>query len=758
MFQSFRAAAMTAVSVGTLCIASGAIAQQPAPPPTPMVKPLAPEPATSEDRVTGKTNQEWWPNRLDLSALRRNEQNSSPYRNFDYAREFRALNLSAVKTDILKVLTTSQPWWPADYGNYGPFMIRLAWHNAGTYRAADGRGGEDGAQQRFEPLSSWPDNANLDKARRLLWPIKQKYGRALSWGDLIILTGNVALEQMGFKVIGFAGGRVDDWSSENIFWGPEREMLTVKRYDANGKLIEPLANSTQGLIYVNPEGHLGDGDPGHAVDDIRQTFTNMGMDDRETVALIAGGHTIGKAHSAHDQHECQGKEPAAGAIEQQGFGWHSDCGTGVGKDAITSSLEGAWSQQPTHFSGNYNDNLLKYNWVKAKSPGGGTQWHPDDPKAANLVPDAFDAKLRHPPMMLTTDVSLKMDAAYLATVERYRSHPDQFKNEFADVWFKLTHRDLGPKARYLGSEIPAQEFVWQDPIPAAKGKLVSEDEVRDLKQQIMATGLSVPQLVRTAWAAAASFRNTDWRGGANGGRLALSPQRDWAVNDPQELAVVLPKLEAIRDRFNSSHSDQPVSLADLIVLGGNAAVEKAAADGGIAMNLPFKPGRTDASQAQTDVKGFGYLEPKADGFRNYYQPGQRLTPPEALVDKASTLGLNTTEMTVLVGGMRVLNANEGQSNAGVLTSRPGVLSNDFFSNLLSMNIVWTKSDPQGAMYVGKDQSNEQIKWYATPVDLTFGYNSELRAVAEVYATKDAQHKFVDDFATAWTKVMNNDRY
>ncbi len=758
MSRNFRTTAMAAVSLASLFAAEAASGQQPAPSPTTVVKPLAPMPVTSEDRVTGKTNQQWWPNQLELTPLRRNETHSNPYRDFDYAREFSALNLTAVKSDIARLLTTSQPWWPADYGNYGPFFIRLAWHAAGTYRAADGRGGEDGAQQRFVPLSSWPDNANLDKARRLLWPIKQKYGRALSWGDLIVLTGNVALEQMGFKVIGFAGGRVDDWSSENIFWGPERDMLTVQRYDANGKLIEPLAASTMGLIYVNPEGHLADGDPGHAIDDIRQTFTNMGMDDRETVALIAGGHTIGKAHSAHDQKQCQGKEPAAGAIEQQGFGWHSDCATGVGKDAITSGLEGAWSQKPTRFSGNYNDSLLKYNWVKAKSPGGGTEWHPDDPKAQKLVPDAFDPKLRHPPMMLTTDVSLKVDAAYLQTVERYRAHPDQFKTEFAEAWFKLTHRDLGPKSRYLGSEIPAQDFVWQDPVPKGTGKLVTDADVRDLKQQIMASGLIVPQLVRTAWAAAASFRNTDWRGGANGARLALSPQKDWAVNDPQELAVVLPKLASIRDRFNRDHADRPVSLADLIVLGGNAAVEKAAADGGVTIDLPFRPGRTDASQAQTDIKGFGYLEPKADGFRNYYQPGQRLTPPEALVDKASTLGLDTREMTVLVGGMRALNANEGQSDAGVLTARPGVLSNDFFTNLLSMDIVWTKADPQGSMYVGKDRSGNQVKWRATPVDLTFGYNSELRAVAEVYATADARRLFVDDFAAAWTKVMNNDRY
>lgn len=758
MFQKLRVTVMSAVSLAALSVAGAATGQQPTPPPTPMVKPLAPVPATGEDRVTGKTNQEWWPNRLDLTVLRRNEQNSNPYRDLNYAREFSALNLVAVKADIAKLLTTSQPWWPADYGNYGPFFIRLAWHAAGTYRAADGRGGEDGAQQRFEPLSSWPDNANLDKARRLLWPIKQKYGRALSWGDLIVLTGNVALEQMGFKVIGFAGGRIDDWSSENIFWGPERKMLTVQRYDASGKLIEPLANSTQGLIYVNPEGHLADGDPGHAVDDIRQTFANMGMDDRETVALIAGGHTIGKAHSAHDQKQCQGKEPAGGTIEQQGLGWHNNCASGVGKDAITSGLEGAWSQQPTRYSNNYSQNLLKYNWIKVKSPGGGTQWKPDDVNAAKLVPDAFDKTLQHPPMMLTTDVSLKVDAAYRATIERYRAHPDEFKTEFAEAWFKLTHRDLGPASRYLGDEVPKQVFVWQDPVPVPKGKIISGTEVRELKRQILDAGLTVPQLVRTAWSAAASFRNTDWRGGANGGRLALSPQRNWAVNDPQELSVVLPKLEAIRDRFNHDHADQPVSLADLIVLGGNAAVEKAAADGGAKISLSFKPGRTDASQAQTDIKGFGYLEPKADGFRNYYQPGQRLTPPEALVDKASTLGLNTREMTVLVGGLRTLNANEGQSDAGVLTRRPGVLNNEFFTNLLSMDIAWTKADPQGALYVGRDRANDRVEWHATPVDLIFGYNTELRAVAEVYATKEGEKLFVDDFAAAWTKVMNNDLY
>jgi catalase-peroxidase len=749
---------MTSIGLPLLAIGTPALAQLPLTKPTPMAKPLAPTPKTAEDRVTGKTNQEWWPDRLDLTALRRNEQRSNPYQNFDYAAEFSKLDLTAVKADIAKLLTTSQPWWPADYGTYAPFFIRMTWHNAGTYRAADGRGGEDGAQQRFEPLSSWPDNANLDKARRLLWPIKQKYGRALSWGDLIVLTGNVALEQMGFKVIGFGGGRRDDWAAEEMFWGPEREMLTVARYDKDGKLIEPLANSTQGLIYVNPEGHMKDHDPVHAIDDIRQTFSNMGMDDRETALLIAGGHTIGKAHSAHDQKTCQGKEPAAADMASQGLGWHSTCATGVGKDAITSPLEGAWSQDPTHFTNNYNENLLKYNWVKTKSPGGGTQWEPDDKRAQNLVPDAFDKTKRHAPMMMTTDVSLKLDPAWLATIERYRAHPDQFKSEFGDVWFKLTHRDLGPKSRYLGNEVPEQDFIWQDPVPAAPTKTLSTSDVADLGRQIMASGLTVPQLVRTAWAAAASFRNTDWRGGANGGRLALAPERTWAVNDPQELAVVLPKLEAIRDQYNGRHRDRPVSLADLIVLGGSVAVEKAAADAGTPVKIPFMAGRTDASQEQTDVKSFNYLEPKADGFRNYYLPGQRLTAPEAMVDKASTLGLTTSEMTVLIGGMRALNANAGGSSAGVLTTRPGLLTNDFFVNLLDMNTAWAPMDATNTRFVGKDRNGGQIRWYATPVDLSFGYTSELRAVSEVYATRGSQQQFVNDFAAAWTKVMNADRF
>ena len=756
--QKFRAFYNLAlIPAACLAYAAPALAQQPTPPPSLAPKPLAPVPANAEDRVTGKTNQEWWPNRLDLAPLRANEQNSNPYRDLDYAKAFGTLDLKAVKADIARMLTTSQSWWPADYGTYAPFFVRMAWHAAGTYRAADGRGGEDGAQQRFEPLSSWPDNANLDKARRLLWPLKQTYGRALSWGDLMVLTGNVALEQMGFKIIGFGGGRPDAWTAEQVFWGPEREMLTVKRYDQNGKLIEPLANSTQGLIYVNPEGHLGDHDPAHAVDDIRQTFGNMGMDDQETAALIAGGHTIGKAHSAHNQKACQGKEPAAAAVEQQGLGWHSDCQSGVGKDAITSPLEGAWVQTPTRFSNNYNEGLLKYNWVKTPSPGGGVQWQPSDPKAAKLVPDAFDPKLRHAPMMLTTDVALKLDPAYLNTIERYRTHPEQFRDEFALAWFKLTHRDLGPKARYLGSEIPAQDFVWQDPLPAS-GKRISDGDVRSLKQQIAASGLTVPQLVRTAWAAAANFRNTDWRGGANGARLALAPQKDWAVNDPQDLAPVLAKYESIRDGFALGHKDRPVSLADLIVLGGNVGIEKAAADAGTAITLPFTPGRTDASQAQTDVKSFNYLEPIADGFRNYYQPGQRLTPPEALVDKAATLGLNAAEMTVLVGGLRVLDANEGRSQDGVLTTRPHQLTNDYFTNLLDMDTVWSKADAQGSTYIGSKRATGQRLWSASTVDMAFGYTSELRAVAEVYAMRDAQRKFVDDFAAAWTKVMNNDRY
>ena len=740
-----------------LAIAGPALAQQPAPPPSPVLNPLAPTPTNTAERTTGKTNQEWWPQRLDLEPLRVNEQYSNPYRDFDYGKAFSALDLTAVKGDIARVLTKSQSWWPADYGTYAPFFVRMAWHAAGTYRAADGRGGEDGAQQRFEPLSSWPDNANLDKARRLLWPLKQKYGRALSWGDLMVLTGNVALEQMGFKIIGFGGGRPDAWTAEQVYWGPERAMLTVQRYDKDGKLITPLAASTQGLIYVNPEGHLGDHDPAHAIDDIRQTFGNMGMDDRETAVLIAGGHTIGKAHSAHNQKACQSKEPAGAALEQQGLGYQSTCETGVGKDAVTSSLEGAWVQTPTKFSNNYNQGLLKYNWVKTPSPGGGVQWQPSDPNAARLVPDAFDPKLRHAPMMLTTDVALKLDPAYLNTIERYRTHPEQFRNEFAATWFKLTHRDLGPKSRYLGNEIPAQDFIWQDPVPAA-GKRISDSEVRGLRQQLLASGVTIPQMVRTAWAAAASFRNTDWRGGANGGRLALAPQKDWAVNDPQDLATVLARYQDIQSGFNKNHRDRPVSLADLIVLGGNAAIEKAATDAGTPITLPFMPGRTDASQAQTDVKSFGYLEPKADGFRNYYEPGQRLTPSEALVDKAATLGLTAAEMTVLVGGLRVLDANEGGSQAGVLTTRPHQLTNDFFTNLLDMNTVWSKADPQGAMYIGSNRATGQRVWSASTVDLAFGYTSELRAVAEVYAMGDAQRKFVDDFAAAWTKVMNADRF
>ena len=746
------------IPAACLAFATPVLAQQPAPPPSPVVNPLAPAPKNAEDRVTGQTNQEWWPQRLDLEPLRANEQNSNPYRDFDYSKAFSALDLKAVKADIAQMLTTSQPWWPADYGTYAPFMVRMAWHAAGTYRAADGRGGEDGAQQRFEPLSSWPDNANLDKARRLMWPIKQKYGRALSWGDLMVLTGNVALEQMGFKIIGFGGGRPDAWTAERVFWGPERKMLTVARYDKDGKLIEPLAASTQGLIYVNPEGHLGDHDPAHAVDDIRQTFGNMGMDDRETAVLIAGGHTIGKAHSAHNQAACQGKEPAGAPIEQQGIGYQSSCGTGAGKDAITSPLEGAWVQTPTRFSNNYNEGLLKYNWVKTPSPGGGVQWKPSDPKAAKLVPDAFDPKLRHAPMMLTTDVALKMDPAYLNTIERYRTHPDQFRDEFAVTWFKLTHRDLGPKTRYLGSEVPAQDFIWQDPVPRESTRRISDGEVRGLRDELKSSGLSVPQMVRTAWAAAATFRNTDWRGGANGARLALAPQKDWKVNDPQALAPVLARYQAIQAGFNKSHRERPVSLADLIVLGGNVGIEKAAADAGTPIRLPFSPGRTDAKQEQTDVKSFGYLEPKADGFRNYYEPGQRLTPPEALVDKAGALGLTASEMTVLVGGMRVLDANEGGSQAGVLTTRPHLLTNDFFINLLDMNTVWSKADPTGAMYVGSNRATGQRVWTASTVDLSFGYTSELRAVAEAYAMRDSQSKFVDDFAAAWTKVMNADRY
>jgi catalase-peroxidase len=700
----------------------------------------------------------WWPEKLDLSPLRQNAAESNPLgKDFNYAKAFATLDLKAVKQDIDKVLTTSQDWWPADYGNYGPFFIRMAWHSAGTYRTLDGRGGAEGGQQRFDPLNSWPDNANLDKARRLLWPVKQKYGQKLSWGDLMVLAGNVALENMGFKTFGFAGGRADDWEPELVFWGPEHKMLDDKRYSADHKLQAPLAAVQMGLIYVNPEGPSGNPDPMAAARDIRETFGRMAMNDEETIALIAGGHTFGKAHGAHPA-SCVGAEPAAGGVEKQGLGWQNNCGSGKGGDTVTSGLEGAWSATPTKWSTQYLDNLFAYEWVQTKSPAGATEWIPAGNKGANLVPDAHDPSARHAPIMFTTDLALKMDPGYRAVSMRFREHPEEFQLAFAKAWFKLTHRDLGPKARYLGSEVPSEDLIWQDPLPKADYKPIDANDVAVLKSKILASGLTVSELVRTAWASAASFRGTDMRGGANGARLHLAPQKDWAANNPAELAKVLPRLESIVNDFNNSASGNKVSLADVIVLGGTAAIEKSAKDAGYNLQVAFSAGRVDARQDQTDAASFSVLEPVADGFRNYYKKGLTLSPAQLLVERARMLQLSVPEMTVLVGGMRALNANSGGSSQGVLTDRPGALSNDFFVNLLDMSTDWKKSATMEGLYDGVDRKTGQARWSATPVDLIFGSNSELRAVAEVYASADSKEKFVQDFGAAWTKVMNLDRF
>ncbi|WP_321472983.1 catalase/peroxidase HPI [uncultured Paludibaculum sp.] len=704
-----------------------------------------------------QSNKFWWPEKLDLTPLRQNAPESNPLgANFNYPKAFATLDLKAVKQDIHNVLKTSQDWWPADYGNYGPFFIRMAWHSAGTYRTLDGRGGADGGQQRFDPLNSWPDNGNLDKARRLLWPVKQKYGAKLSWGDLMVLAGNVALEDMGFKTFGFAGGRADDWEPELVYWGPEQKMLDDKRYSGNRNLQRPLAAVQMGLIYVNPEGPNGNPDPLAAAKDIRDTFGRMAMNDEETLALIAGGHTFGKAHGAHPVDTCVGPEPAAAGVEKQGLGWDNKCGKGNAGDTITSGLEGAWSATPTKWSSQYLDNLFSFEWVKTKSPAGATQWVPADSKAANLVPDAHDPSKRHAPMMFTTDIAIKEDPSYRKIAMRFREHPEEFQLAFAKAWFKLTHRDMGPKARYVGSEVPGEDLLWQDPLPKAEAKPIDAKDVAALKAKILASGLTVPELVRTAWASAASFRGTDMRGGANGARLRLAPEKDWAVNNPSELAKVLPRLESIQADFNKG--SKKVSLADLIVLGGTAAVEKAAKDGGRAVQVPFTPGRVDATQAQTDVASFAVLEPTADGFRNYFGAGQTVSPAEKLVDRAKMLELTVPEMTVLVGGLRALNANAGGVAHGVFTARPGTLNNDFFVNLLDMSTKWTVSTKEEGLYEGVDRKTGQVKWTATPVDLIFGSNSELRAVAEVYGASDGQEKFVQDFAKTWAKVMNLDRF
>jgi|TARA_R100000501_G_scaffold18455_1_gene39044 catalase-peroxidase len=708
----------------------------------------------------GMTNEDWWPQRLDLTALRQHEAQSNPYgSDYDYAAEFASLDLDAVKEDIRTVLTTSQPWWPADYGHYGPFFIRMAWHSAGTYRVGDGRGGSDGGEQRFDPLNSWPDNVSLDKARRLVWPIKQKYGRKLSWGDLMVLAGNVALEDMGFNTIGFAGGRVDAWQPDMVFWGPETKMMASERTGADGNIKGPLAATTMGLIYVNPEGPNGNHDPVSAAAAIRKAFGNMAMDDEETLALIAGGHTFGKAHGARKPDKCLGDEPTIAGVEQQGLGWQNKCGKGNAEDTITSGLEGAWTSAPTQFTTQYVDNLLNFDWVTTKSPAGATQWIPTDPAAANMVPDAHIPGKTHAPIMFTTDIALKRDPEFRAILERWQDDPDLFAQAFARAWFKLTHRDLGPESRYLGKDVPTQSFSWQDPLPQADYAVIDEGDVATLKNAILASGLTTPQLVRTAWASASTFRSTDMRGGANGARLRLEPQRDWAVNDGDELEQVLSTLEGIQADFNrTATGGKRVSMADLIVLGGNAAIEQAAGKAGHSVTVPFTPGRVDATQAETDVASFAYLEPKADGFRNYYTEGAYFPPADALVNTADNLNLTVPEMTALVGGMRVLGANAGNSAHGVLTDRPGNLSNDFFVNLLTMDTVWAKSEGTPGLYEGADRATGTAKWTATPVDLIFGSNSELRAVAEVYASADADEMFVSDFVAAWTKVMNADRF
>ncbi len=735
--------------------------------------------AAVDSQLKARTNDFWWPDQLDLSPLRQHSAESNPLgENFNYAKAFSTLDLKAVKADIKQVLTTSQDWWPADYGNYGPFFIRMAWHGAGTYRMADGRGGADGAQQRFEPLNSWPDNANLDKARRLLWPVKQKYGEKLSWGDLMVLTGNVALESMGFETYGFAGGRKDDWEPDLVYWGPEKKFLGGdERYSGDRKLQKSLGASQLGLIYVNPQGPNGNPDPVAAAKDIRETFGRMAMNDEETVALIAGGHTFGKAHGAHDPAKCVGAEPAAAGVEQQGLGWQNKCGTGKGDDTVTSGLEGAWSANPIAWTTQYLDNLFTFDWVQTKSPGGAIQWMPANGQAANLVPDAQDPTQRHAPFMFTTDLSLKFDPAYKKIALRFRQHPEEFKLAFAKAWFKLTDRDMGPRSRYLGSEVPHDDLIWQDPVPKADYAPIDAQDVALLKTKILASGLSSPELVTTAWASAATFRGTDKRGGANGARIRLAPEKDWEVNNPRQLAKVLERLEAIQKDFNRSQTGgKKVSLADLIVLGGGAAVEASAKKAGYAVEVPFTPGRTDALQAQTDVVSFAALEPTADGFRDYYSdrskapmpvhgspelltsPAEVLgSPTEMLVDRASLLTLTVPEMTVLVGGMRALNANAGQTANGIFTDRPGTLSNDFFVNLLDMSTTWTKSATEG-IYEGHDRKTGALKWTATPVDLVFGSNAQLRAVAEVYASADGQEKFVRDFVKAWTKVMTLDRF
>jgi catalase-peroxidase len=706
-------------------------------------------------------NAAWWPQQLNLRILHQHSPRSSPMEPaFDYAAEFQRLDLSAVIKDLHALMTDSQDWWPADYGHYGPLFIRMAWHSAGTYRVADGRGGAGSGSQRFAPLNSWPDNGNLDKARRLLWPIKQKYGRSISWADLMILAGNVALESMGFKTFGFAGGRVDVWEpEEDIYWGPEGKWLADERYSGERDLENPLAAVQMGLIYVNPEGPNGKPDPVASARDIRETFARMAMNDEETVALIAGGHTFGKCHGAADPGKYVGPEPEGAEIEEQGLGWKNTFGSGKGVYTITSGLEGAWTTHPTRWDNNYLENLFGFEWELTKSPAGAQQWTPKNPEAAGIVPDAHDPARRHAPMMSTADLALRMDPAYEKIARRFLQHPQALAEAFARAWFKLTHRDMGPLARYLGPLVPKQALPWQDPLPAVDHTLVDTADIKALKASVMASGLSVAQLVTTAWASASTFRGSDKRGGANGARIRLAPQKDWEVNQPAELAGVLSRLEAIQQAFNrSQQGGKRISLADLIVLAGGAAVEEAARRAGHSIEVPFAPGRTDASQAQTDVESFAVLEPQADGFRNYLRTGSGIRAEEWLVDRAQLLTLSAPEMTVLVGGLRVLGANAGQSPHGVFTQRPGTLSNDFYVNLLDMATQWQPSATVDGVLEGRDRTSGRVRWTATRVDLVFGSNSQLRAIAEVYASDDARATFVRDFVQAWSKVMNLDRF
>jgi catalase-peroxidase len=707
------------------------------------------------------TNRDWWPNQLNLKILHQHAPASNPLgATFSYAEHFRKLDLDALKADLRALMTDSQPWWPADYGHYGPFFIRMSWHSAGTYRIADGRGGASSGAQRFAPLNSWPDNANLDKARRLLWPIKQKYGNAISWADLLVLAGTVALDSMGLKTFGFGGGRVDVWEPlEEINWGKEQTWLGDTRYSGDRELATPLAAVQMGLIYVNPEGPNGTPDPLASARDIRETFARMAMNDEETVALIAGGHTFGKVHGAADPSKYVGPEPEGAPIAEQGLGWKNSFGTGNGDATITSGLEGTWTAAPATWDNAYLDNLFNYEWVLTKSPAGANQWTPADASAAGTVPDAHDPAKRHAPMMLTTDLALKVDPAYGPIAKRFHENPAEFADAFARAWFKLTHRDMGPRSRYLGSDVPAEDLIWQDPLPPVTHALIDEGDVAALKSTILASGLSIAQLVATAWASAATYRDSDKRGGANGARVRLAPQKDWEVNQPAQLATVLATLERIQHTFNDGRSDgKAVSLADLIVLAGCAAVEEAAKRAGHAVTVPFTPGRTDATAEQTDAHSFAVLEPEADGFRNYLKTAYTVPAEAMLIDRAQLLTLSAPEMTVLVGGLRVLGANAGGSQHGVFTKRPETLTNDFFTTLLDMNTVWSSTSPADDVFEGRDRTSGERKWTGTRVDLIFGSNSQLRALAEVYASADAGEKFVNDFVAAWSKVMNLDRF